>query len=261
MGFYAKKSLVGSYKEVDSREEAGFYVMGLDEYDSSLEEIRNLRAELKRTEQKANADLYNLREACRSRIAKITDQHNQETLQMQRELDEMSQNFQNALEAMEILESMNRDLKRIARERANQQRGITPKKEHDGYIVLRAEQFKEKWVEPDPNKPKRMLHREADVWKSVIQSPVDASFTLEEVEETLLRGMDKVLREMGCSNCRNRSENGTFWTNRDPEDPDNMLYKWKFRADYKAGLWEIDVYTWKALIVPENRRPSVRKRA
>lgn len=57
---------------------------------------------------------------------------------------------------------------RIMRERANAMRGITPKKQHDGYLVLGSRQWEEKYQSIVAGK--RMQCSDT-VWKSVLQSP------------------------------------------------------------------------------------------
>ena len=38
----------------------------------------------------------------------------------------------------------------------------------------------------------------------------------------------------------------------------NGLYRWKYLANYRAGLWELEIFTTKSLRVPEYRRPPQR---
>ena len=38
----------------------------------------------------------------------------------------------------------------------------------------------------------------------------------------------------------------------------NGMYRWKYRANYRANLWELEIFTTKSLRVPENRRPPQR---
>lgn len=35
----------------------------------------------------------------------------------------------------------------------------------------------------------------------------------------------------------------------------NGMYKWQYKANYKMGLWEVEIFTTKSLRVPDYRRP------
>lgn len=74
----------------------------------------------------------------------------------------------------ELLRRENDGLKRIMRERANAARELRPKKDHPGFVVLRATQ---EWG-PLPNTPngKKQLW-----WRSIVQFPYPAGLTYDEV--------------------------------------------------------------------------------
>lgn len=177
-------------------------------------------------------------------------------------------------EELKKQEALNRNLKRIARERANAARGITPKKNHDGYLVLSSRQWVEhydyKLSEEEYNaKPEEFKachrfpyteHRTADVWKSILQTPYDASLPLNQI-----RGLvedddlwdNHILRDLGCSEMNASDINGLYHTfDQDDQGHEyNGMYKWNFIANYKSGFWELEIYTTKNLRVPEHRRP------
>lgn len=171
--------------------------------------------------------------------------------------------------------NLNHNLKRIARERANSDRGITPKKEHDGYLVLSSRQWKERYMYdlteeeykamPDEFKRKHSYpcseQRTADVWKSVIQTPYDASIPIGQIGPII--EMDDlwvggILADLGCVKMLESEYNGIyddFGINEDGYGI-NGLYKWVYVANYKSGLWEMEIFTTKSLRVPPHRRPE-----
>lgn len=59
--------------------------------------------------------------------------------------------------------------------------------------------------------------------------------------------------------CENAA-NGTYMEFGNSEDgyEQNGLYKWQFKANYRSGLWELEIFTTKSLRVPEHRRPPQR---
>ena len=145
---------------------------------------------------------------------------------------------------------LNDNLKRIAKERANAKRGLTPKKERSGYIVLSSVQYKE-----------HHKNGVADVWRSVLQTPYDASLPYEQIGDDiwleLYRG---VLKSIGIFYMQNRTDNGIYriWTDINDEGEKQEvcgLYRWSFKANFVHNLWEMTMYHTKSLHVPEEYRP------
>lgn len=185
-------------------------------------------------------------------------------------------------EAKEIIRNekyLNANMTRIMRERANQARGIQPKKRHDGYIVLESRQWIEKYTEETwdtedhkrrysenrgaaiKKKYLRIENKTVAVWKSILQTPYDASIPLENIqyrveEEDLWK--NGILKDIGCRGMCESFANGRYtnFGRDDNGDEKNGLYKWVFRANYRTGFWELEIYTTKALTVPEYRRPT-----
>lgn len=67
----------------------------------------------------------------------------------------------------------NNRLKQLAIERANAKRGIKPKKKESGYIVLRYEMEKQRYMEG----------RKRDVVTAIIQTPYSVEYTLKDIEK------------------------------------------------------------------------------
>jgi hypothetical protein len=173
-------------------------------------------------------------------------------------------------------ESMNFHLKRIAKERANQKRGIKNKKKHDGYLVLLSQQHEEHWTEEvdmaewrrrNPNKSNKLYskieHHFDTTWKTIIQTPYDASIPFNTVETVIMKALwsddpDEMglIQEMGCTHRVSDSSNGKFWyfLTEDDEDPvECVWYSWNFSANFKSGFWEVIILTDNALNVAEDR--------
>ena len=188
-----------------------------------------------------------------------------------------------AKEELKNEKNLHKNLLRIMRERANQARGIKPKKEHDGYIVLESRQWVEKYTEEtwDTEEHKKIFnntakrkdairngylrieHKTANVWKSVIQTPYDASLPIRQIrdrveDDDLWNG--GILDDIGCTGMCENKDNGTYMDfGKTDEGYDiNGLYKWLFKANYRTGLWEMEIFTTKSLRVPEHRRPPRR---
>lgn len=143
---------------------------------------------------------------------------------------------------------LNQDFKRIARERANADRGIKPKKEGSGYVVLSSRQKKYKY------KVSQHDMREVYLWETVIQTPYVVSFTAEQVmtetQELFARDeqgdwmigrlgiegeydgkYEEMLADRQCATWRNY----------------NIIVEKIFNANAKAGYWEIIITHTKPL--------------
>lgn len=263
MGYFARKSLTG-YKEV-SFEDAEVYIETIDEYNQNIVKMKNF--ELAIDQVKKDADhreiiAYNKAEqefrAYRDRMnvamnrklsaALAAEERAEEKVSLlNEEKDRLEDSLQKQFE-------LNDNLKRIARERANAKRGLQPKKENSGYLVLWSIQCKQRYDKTDV----------ADVWHSFLQTPYDSSISLDLVIDDIMEDLlNRVLYAIGIG-CMQKKENNGVYKSRKKEDENgvvqeiSVLYKWDFKANYISGFWEMDLYHTKALCVPEDYRP-VRK--
>lgn len=168
---------------------------------------------------------------------------------------------------------LNSNLLRIARERANANRGITPKKEHNGYLVLSSRQWIERYeheltsaeyAEMPISFRRNHLYpcttsKAATTWKSILQTPYDASLPLSciqsKIENTDLWDND-ILDDLGCPQMNSSELNGSYGIFEDNEGNEcNGLYRWVYIANYRTGFWEMELYTTQSLTVPPSYRP------
>ena len=141
-------------------------------------------------------------------------------------------------------ERLNRNLLRICTERSNADRNVRPKKQHDGYLVLQSREWRERLLDNS------ILY----TWKSVIQTPYDASMEPEIAESKIFRDLvDHVLGDLGVSRYAPPEYNGRCFRPKD-EETENMMYCWRYTADYRSGYWSIIIYTINPLVVPPERR-------
>ena len=155
---------------------------------------------------------------------------------------------------VETEKSLNANLLRIARERSNQEREITPKKEHHGYIIISSSQTIDRVQVPDPriSWKKEVVTENRVVWKSVLQTPYSIFLPIDSIASTIHDElMLKVLGEMGVDTWT-ECENGCY-----PEDDTScIMYRWQFRTS-RDGYWEVEIWTTGSVIIPE--RSFVRK--
>ena len=178
--------------------------------------------------------------------------------------------------------SLNTNLVRIMRERANQARGIRHKKNHDGYIVLGSRQWTEKYTEEvwdsEEHAEKygngeyrshaikqgylRLEKKMVNTWRSIIQTPYSASLPVEPVRARVKKEIGKVSADIGVEYHIDEAnkDNCHDWQIPDYEECANVLYRAQYSANYKTGFWELTIYTTKSLRVPENRCPVKQER-
>ena len=159
-------------------------------------------------------------------------------------------------------------------ERANQARGIHPKKQHEGYVVLECRQWTEKYVEEVWDSPihkkqydsvdyrafakkKRYLmleHKAANVWKSRIQTPFDASIPLEYFSKEAMGSLDSLVRALGVTHFSSMLGKYKGFEDGSLEEKRNTMYRIRCNANYREGFWEVEIFTTRALVVPEGLR-------
>lgn len=234
---------------------------------------------------KAMNDIEAAKRAADQKVAAACKSANQQLEEFKKELKEkcaaligQAENAKNqALMELEKQKNLNDNLKRIARERANQDRKIPRKKDHDGYLVLESCQWQERYkyqfsdqeyAELDKKIKDRYPDgyfeiRTADVWKSVLQTPYNASIPIEQIKEQIEDADlwdSGVLGSIGCQGMNANEYNGSYSQEVDENGHEiNSVYKWIFKANYKSGFWEVIIYTTKSLTVPEHRRPYLNR--
>ena len=120
---------------------------------------------------------------------------------------------------------LNDGLLRIARERANAQRGLTPKATHPGYIVLSSAET----VSHDS------LGRTYVYWRTCVQTPYAASLSPESLTGRLTAARPDILRDL--------------------QIPEGSVDHTTLRADYRSGLWEVQIYHSHPCVVPSDMIP------
>ena len=232
------------YKAVQgghSDPECTHVIMALEEYNKLLQEIRDAVNEGKRAKEEARRAAAVSAANAEKAVKEIRDETDQEIAQLKKKIE-----TERAGKEYQI--GLNQDFKRIARERANADRGIKPKKERSGYVVLSSRQKKYKY------KKNRDHIAEVYLWETVIQTPYVVSFTAEQVmietQELFERDeqgdwmigrlgiegeydgkYEEMLADRQCATWRNY----------------NIIVEKIFNANAKAGYWEIIITHTKPL--------------
>lgn len=141
------------------------------------------------------------------------------------------------------------NLLRIAKERANSKRGLTPKKEHKGYLVLGSQQFQ---YTHRVNKNYTVCQS----WKVKLQTPYDSSLPYEAVCKLIKEDNNSIFSNLGIKYSVDIDKYGVeevknHWI----AEKSNFVYKIVYKDNQISELWEIEMYTMLNVSVPEEMRP------
>ena len=232
------------YKTVaggSSDPECTHVILTLNEYNKLHQRIRTAINDGERAKDEAARAAAASADNAEKAVRKIQEEAAQKIEQMQKRLivEQEAKIYQMGL---------NQDFKRIARERANADRGIRPKKERSGYVVLSSRQKKYKY--------KKNRHDMAEVylWETVIQTPYSIDFTAEqamtETRELFARDENGewLIGKLGiCGEYNGKYEDMlddprcASWTDY------NIIVEKIFNANVKVGYWEIFITHTKPL--------------
>ena len=153
--------------------------------------------------------------------------------------------------------SLNENLLRISRERANADRRLRPKKEHTGYVVVSSAE-KEISYKDYYGKSKKVM-----LWETVLQSPYSVDFTEEQarhqMQELFKRGENGgwLISQIGISATYGKGYAELIREKEWKSDVSkrNVLLGRRLRANYRAGYWEMIFLHTKPLdVVPKDMR-------
>ena len=194
-------------------------------------------------------------------------------------IQELEEKIAELEEKVEQEKGLNVNLLRIMKERANQRRGIRPKKAHDGYLALYSQQRtlhykEEKWDTPENKilyndteehrayaKENNMLwkeHKSVEVWKTIVQTPYDVSLPVDQILDRIEYEITAFMNDVHITARLDPADNGNYKKVLEYENADNenIMYRWGiYRANMRSGFWEIEIHTTDCIQVPRSRMP------
>ena len=192
---YLKKNLLGGYKEVDSRDKADLIAYDLKEYEEKDTEIKQLNSllENEKKERKEKEKSLTIRKF------ELLEIKNQEITKLNDNLEELKQELkalQDKYLELELLQEhtqfrLDRAIS-IQVHRANADRGLKPKKEHHGYLVVYKENSDiiKKFI--TKNEKKTIISSKSySVWKYTVQTPYLLELDSQVVKEYIINDLDK----------------------------------------------------------------------
>ena len=253
MSSFVKKTLVG-YKNLQgghSDPECTHVILEIKEYDDLLHEIESVKQETLNTKYAANKKIQEECDAAAYRVQQA-EKSAQERLQLMQGLlndEEQETAHQRGLNA---------NLLRIAKERANADRKLKPKKRHTGYMVVSSSEKEHRYQTGN-----RKWHR-VMLWETVLQSPYSIDFTEEQArmqiyEDLFPEDETWLIGRIGISGRYQGSYEGMLMDEKTDNDfrQRNILIGrlQHLRANFRAGYWEIIFMHTKPLeVVPPDMR-------
>lgn len=254
MARFVKEGTFGGYKDVpggQSDPECTHVILKLKEYDRMLQEQARVEQEVRSTKHDAERTIERIKREANYTAQKAVEEARQTVEDMKVAL---------AAERDEIAHqrALNANLLRISKERANADRKLRPKKEHTGYLVVFSGE-KEHQFKDENRRVKRVL-----LWETVIQSPYVVDFPEAQIrkqilEELLRKDEDgyRLIDRLGINGIYNKGYGSMIEDREWCTGPDkfNIMLKPKFRANFRAGYWEVICLHTKPLnVVPKDMR-------
>jgi len=216
-----------------------------DEYNKNERKIWNLEDTVKKLERDYKSAIERYKYDADSKIAEIQEQADERVAEAHAKTEK------HKIRA-DSFENINKNLIRIATERANAQRGLTPKKQHVGYILLSIDEYVYNCEchDSDSNKTKTM---KLPCFRIRFQSPYQISFDLDSVKDLIYNDLLKKLCAMiGVNSVYNKGIDGCsddviqkIWSRKE-----NFIFKTSHKANFLKSFWEVEYLSRDMITVP-----------
>ena len=190
-------------------------------------------------------NIDNLKKEYNYRIKELQNIHN-------KEVEDLKSTIEDYKQELKRLKSLNGNLLRISRERANQERNLRPKKAHKGFIVLNRQSLYYKLYSnvKQPPKSNQPNYIEFSCFKIKIQTPFDASISFDLIEDEIIDAFSDFMKDLKIDNWYNYNYiiNQPISKIKDiifNSEYDNFIFKYSYTANSKSNFWEIHIYTKK----------------
>ena len=160
---FKKKTALGLRDLPENGQECTHVLLTHSEYDGLLAKVAC-----------AERDARSVYTAASQKIAQAERNSAQAKEAAYAEVDAVQKDLEEACRKIEYLNGLNKNLLRIARERANADRKLRPKKTHTGYVVLTSSEKEYRY------KTMRKENAVAGLWETALQSPYSGDFTDEQ---------------------------------------------------------------------------------
>lgn len=213
------KGALGGYKPADGSHDATHVILTTSEYDDMVDENMQLRKSLDNERIKSANDIR----AVEKNYAKENAEHIDTVVNLKSKVKELEGEVTSE-------KRKNANLIRICRERANSARGLKPKTEHSGFVVLSTSSYIERIDKNDA-----FL-----AFKTVIQTPYDMCMDLCVVNDMWWDKLPWEVCDIGFLDAR-LGENVSFRLKSYPKE-ENHIFKYALKLQRNRKFWEVEVY-------------------
>ena len=248
---------MGVYKEVkDTKNSFSHYAVPLSQFSQLNDYIVNLENEIivlndniKSLNDKHTVNLDTVKKDCNHKLKELESTYNKQILDLKTTIEEYTQELKK-------LNSLNNNLLRISKERANQERNLRPKKAHSGFVILNRQSLYYKLYSNVKSnyKSNQVNYIEFTCFKIKIQTPFHSSISFDLIEDEMKSSFSKFIKDLGIG----------IWYKYDyiisqpiskikdiifNNEYDNFIFKYSYTANFKSNLWDIEIYTKKDLTI------------
>ena len=192
--------ITASWLDEDEKHPATHMLVPMKEYEKMCDDIR-----------KANSETYQAKLEAKQIIEDLEKKNKKEREELRKSYEADHDHLWGLLEAknaeIKRLAGLNEDLLRVARERANAERKMNPKKERSGYRLLKSGATRKNI---GYNKNTGAVYK--DVWETVLECPYEADIPLEQIAREIYKDLkEKVLPGMGAKGYGIKGDEGNLW--------------------------------------------------
>ena len=248
---YAEQGRLGGWRTVpdELQNEATHVVLTVQEYRTMKSQI----SELQQRYDMAQSGRISMQQEAKNELAEALKKAEEERKKLAGDWRVYADEL---IRQIAYEKDMNKALRRVAKERANADRKLKPKKGHPGYVVLASKEKPYKYR--DGQKMVTVI-----LWETVLEMPFTVDLTPEQVQHEMQVFFQEdatgnwPINEIGITANYEKPYEQLI---KDPEWKDwkeyNVLCDSALRANYKSGYWELIFHHTKPLgIVPRELRP------
>ncbi len=263
---YLKKGALG-YRAVNY-EDAEYAAVRISDYEKLKRQVSDLEYDLKKEKEGRAHD----KELYEKRIS-------QNWTEAEKEANEAAKEYLKKAEVAEKeaqrLNALNSTLKKMAKEKANQERNIRPKVEHPGYMLI-GKVIQTNMIVGYEKKGKEKIPIRKNVWVTTIETPYSCMIPLAEIDREIfkeLKGEKGIFERMGTYGYGISGDTGNLWkgdyadavSSANTDLRKSGIFDWHFQANTFTRRWELQITTIGPIKIPEemlyehSKRSKVKK--
>lgn len=254
MSEFVRQAAFGGYKSVaggHSDPECTHVIMTKKEYDALLAAKRRAEQEGQNAKYEADRSIQRIKNEAQHKVY-------QANTDAQQQVDAMAQELAGAQAEAAYQRGLNANLLRIARERANADRKLKPKKDHSGFVVVSSGEKECRYKDGNRN------WRTALLRETVLQSPYSVDFTETQARKQILEALFQtdesggyLIGQIGITAFHEGGYadlvDDVDW--QDIYQEHNVMVDARLKANFRAGYWELIFKHTKPLgVIPKDMR-------